>query len=430
MNHKRRAEKLSLVRGEHTLIVGVDIAKRKHWAVFMDGVAELPVGRPLPFHNTRDGLERLLDEIRTATERSGAARVVVGMEPSGHYWKALASFLVSQGLIVVCVSPLHVKRAKEFDDNSPTKNDQKDAWVIARRVNDGDFFAPHLPHGVYAELRILTQARYEVRVKFNQALNQLHAILDEYFPEFTTVFANPLGLAAEHALHHFPFPSDVLAQPIDEIAKALKKASGGKVGMKRAVQLHRAASRTIGVGYDHEAARLRLRQKLDEISFYKRQLDTIEASMAAALDRTGIGQYLLSVPGVGIVTAASFLGETGDLTRFENWRQVQKLAGFNLKESSSGQHRGRTTITKRGRPGLRSTLYLAAVILVSRNAQFKALYQYFRTREANPLKGKQALIAVACKLIRVLFTLGQKQRYYDVGLVLGEFRSTQLGCAA
>lgn len=430
MNHKRRAERLSLVRGEHTLIVGVDIAKRKHWARFMDGFAELPVGSPFPFHNTRDDFERLLDQIRIAGERTGATRVVVGMEPSGHYWKALATFLIEQGITVVCVSPLHVKRAKEFDDNSPTKNDQKDAWVIARRVNDGDFFIPYLPDGVYADLRVLTQSRHEVRVKLNQALNQLHAVLDEYFPEFTTVFANPLGLAAVHALHHFPFPFDVLAQPIEELAKALKKASSGKVGMKRAVELHRAASRTVGVKYGLEAARLRLRQQLDDVAFYKSQLETIEAFMAAALERTGIGQYLVSVPGVGIVTAATFLGETGDLTRYESWRQVQKLAGLSLKENSSGQHHSRTKITKRGRPGLRSLLYLASVILVSRNHQFKALYQYLKTRETNPLKGKQALIAVACKLIRVLFTLGQKKRHYDSDIVLGEFRSTQLGIAA
>lgn len=57
--------------------------------------------------------------------------------------------------------------------------------------------------------------------------------------------------------------------------------------------------------------------------------------MAEALERTGLAAYLLSIPGVGVVTAASFLGEVGDLTRYQDWRQLRKLAGYNLTENSS-----------------------------------------------------------------------------------------------
>ncbi len=70
------------------------------------------------------------------------------------------------------------------------------------------------------------------------------------------------------------------------------------------------------------------------------------------------------------------------------------------------------------------------MILAARNPQFKAFYQHLKTRAQNPLKGKQALVAVACKLLRVLFTLACKKRYYDPAVVLGEFRSAQLGLAA
>jgi transposase len=430
MNHKRRAKKLSLVRGEHTLIVGVDIAKNKHWACIMDGLTELPVGSPFAFQNTRDGFLRLLEMTAKALKRTGAARVVVGMEPSGHYWKPLATFLLEHGFTVVTVSPVHVKRAKEFDDNSPTKNDRKDAWVIARRVNDGDFFHPYLPQGVYADLRVLTQARQEQRLLLNQALNQLHGILDEYFPEFTTVFADPLGLAAMHVLRHYPFPADILAVPVAELATDLKRVTKGRVGMKKALQLQEAAQRSGGVKNGLEAARQRLRQRLDAVAFCQAQLADTEAAMELALQKTGVAPYLLSVPGIGIVTAATLLGEAGDLTRYEDWRQLRKLAGYNLKENSSGEHQGRTRISKRGRPGLRCLLYQAAMVLVARNAQFKALYRHFKIRPQNPLKGKQAVVAVACKLLRVLFTLVRKQRFYDPLVVLGEFRTTQIGLVA
>lgn len=430
MNHKARAKKLSLVRGESTIIVGVDIAKRKHWACIMNALTELPVGSPFAFQNTKDGFWRLLAQILKAKERTGAVRVVVAMEPSGHYWKALATFLCDQGLSVVTISPFHVKLRRESDDNSPTKNDRKDAWLIARCANDADFFTPYLPEGIYAELRGLTQLRQQQRLKLNQSLNQLQAILDEFFPEFTSVLDDPLGMAASYVLRHYPFPTDILALQPQRLARELSTASNGRVAMKRALELQAVAKDSIGVRHGLDAARLRLRQCLAELAFHKAQITETEAAMASALQKTGLAPYLLSVPGVGVVTAASLLGEAGDLTRYEDWRQLRKLAGLNLKENSSGDKQSRTRISKRGRPGLRCLLYQSALVLVARNAQFKALYQYFKSRQQNPLAKKQALLAVACKLLRVLFTLGTKKQCYDPAKVLGDLRTNQLGLAA
>lgn len=430
MNHKLRARKLSLVRGGHTLVVGVDIAKYKHWACIMDGMTELQVGSPFAFQNTKDGFRRLLEQIRKAQVRTGADQIVVAMEPSGHYWKALATFLRESGTTVVTVNPVHVKRAKEFDDNSPTKNDQKDAWVIARRANDADFFEPYLPEGIYADLRELTQARQQQRLKMNQALNQLQALLDQFFPEFTQVFADPLGQAATYVLTHYPFPTDIVTLPTHQLAEELSKVTKGRVGGRRAVQLQEVARDSVGIKQGLTAIRLRLRQCLAEVAFCRAQLEEIEAAMSEALQKSGVAPYLLSVPGVGVVTAASLLGEAGDLNRYEDWRQLRKLAGFNLKENSSGQQRGQTRITKRGRPGLRCLLYQAAMVLVAKNPQFKALFGHLKSRGQNPLKGKQALVAVACKLLRVLFSLARKRCLYDPALVLGEFRTNQIGLAA
>ena len=85
------------------------------------------------------------------------------MEPTGHYWKAFANFLLKQAKItVVLVNPFHTKKAKELDDNSQTKSDKKDALTIARLVKDGRYFETYLPHDVYAELKGLTTTRYSM----------------------------------------------------------------------------------------------------------------------------------------------------------------------------------------------------------------------------------------------------------------------------
>lgn len=118
------------------------------------------------------------------------------------------------------------------------------------------------------------------------------------------------------------------------------------------------------------------------------------------------------------------------MARYTDWRQLRRLAGYNLTENSSGRRKGRTQISKRGRPGLRSILYQAAVVLVAKNKEFGALYRYLRTRRENPLAGPQALVVVACKLLRVIFALVKKREMYDPQKVLGSYRRQQIEAAA
>src|SRR5699024_6454784 len=102
---------------------------------------------------------------------------------------------------------------------------------------------------------------------------------------------------------------------------------------------------------------------------------------------------------------AGFVSEVGDLRRFKSPKQIQKLAGLALKENSSGKHKGQTRISKRGRSRLRAVLFQGVMPLVSKNKEFGEIHKYYTTRRDNPLKKKQSLIAVCCKLIRVLYAM-------------------------
>jgi len=422
----KRTNNLTQIRAVHTLIVGVDIAKKTHWARMVDGQTGIEADTAFKFKNNTEGFARLLSRISRAKEHIGAENIVVSMEPSGHYWKPLASYLTRAGITVLIVNPYHVKKQKELDDNSPTKNDRKDALIIATLTWQGRFSRCYLPEGIWAELRGYTQNRWQQRSKLNAALNNLVAILDEYFPEYAEVFKNLLGKASMHILGHLPFPADIVQLTEEELAQQLKAASSGRVGKKRAALLLSRARESIGVREGLAAAHLRLAHCLAEITFWQEQLAQTEAAMAGTLALTGLADKLLSIKGVGMITAAGFLGEVGDLTRYEDWRQVRKLAGYNLTENSSGACKGKTGISKRGRPGLRNLLYQASLSLVAKNPQFKALYQHLRTRRENPLKGKQALVVIACKLLRVMFTLVKENRLYDPEKVLGAYRQQQL----
>ena len=122
--------------------------------------------------------------------------------------KSFANFLLKQVKItVVLVNPYHTKKAKKLDDNSQTKSDKKDAFTIARVVKDGRYFETYLPHDGNAELRGLTTTRHSMNKRKKSIINTITAVLDEYFPEFESVFKHPFkGKASMHLLKVCPIP--------------------------------------------------------------------------------------------------------------------------------------------------------------------------------------------------------------------------------
>ena len=414
---KNRLEKKLDMVAAGTQIVGIDIAKKVQWARFCDHAGR-ELDKPLRFENTTEGFERLAERIEKLRREKALFRVVIGMESTGHYQKTLIHYLTHNGYTVVLVNPHHTKRAKELDDNSQTKHDQKDALTIARLVKDGRFYECYQPEGCWAELRVLTATRLDVKQQENACKNRIHTVLDEYFPEYETVFkCSLIGKASLHLLKTHPFPCDVLRLGSDGVLEEIRKVVKKSVGRKKAEQLVKAAENSIGLTYGREAARLRLRILLAEHESCQQRLEDIEAAMERELDKTGMKERLLGIPGIGIVSLASFLGETGDLSRFTNGQQLIRLAGYNLTENSSGKSKSQRGISKRGRKILRSVLYQMALVMVAKNAEMKRIYQQLKTRESNPLKKKQALIAIACRIAKMLFSIAKHGGAYNPGRV-------------
>lgn len=414
-----------------TLVVGVDIAKNYQWARFVD-FRGIEHDRALKFKNSRGGFETILARIREICKKENFAKAVVGMEPTGHYWKAFANWLEKQdGIKVVLVNPYATKQAKELDDNSQTKSDKKDALTIAKLVKDGRYFELYLPHDVYAELRGLSTTRTGLNKRKNALKNTITAVMDEYFPEYGEVFKCPLsGKASRHILKTCPFPKFILELGEDGVTDEIKKAVKKTVGRKKAAQLIETAKESIGVDYGEEAAGLKLRLMLEELELLEKQTEELEGQMADALHQTDYADFLLSIKGIGIVTLAACLGELGDPTRFEDSRQMSRMAGYNLVEDSSGKNKSGTKISKRGRKNLRCVLYQMALTMVATNDEMKQLYHYLKTREKAPLRKMQALIVVSKKILALIHTLAKKKENYDPGKVFGHVRREQMKAAA
>ena len=416
-----------------TLIVGIDVAKEDQWARLVNyrGVEQ---GKAVKFKNNRQGFELIVTRMKEMCNlkmlKQPFTRVIIGMEPTGHYWKPMANYLIEADYKVVGVNPYSTKKAKELDDNSPNKSDKKDAITIARLVKDGRFFDPYLPEGIFGELRGLSIARAGTVKKNNAVKNQITALLDEYFPEITTVFKDPInGKAARQILRSCPFPAFILSIGEFNVLAEIKKAVKKTVGIKKVQQLIEAAKTSVGVKNGLEIAKIRMKMLIEQLDLIEKHIDEIEQLMERMLAETGYAEQLLEIKGIGVVTAAAFLGEVGDPLRFDNARQIHRYAGYNLTEDSSGKSKSGTIISKRGRKQLRNVLYQMAFTMVGQNAEMKALYHHLTKRKVNPLKGKQALVVVSKKIITVIYCLFNKQESYDPARVLGAVRQELMAAA-
>lgn len=410
MNYTQNEKIMSI--SEKTLVVGVDIAKSVHYARAFD-YRGIELATVFKFENNREGLESFKNWMDSLAKEKSKSSIIVGMEPTGHYWLNIGHFLKYEGVRLVLVNPFHVKRSKELDDNSPTKNDRKDPKTIAKLMIDGRYSIPYIPEGIYSDLRTAMDIRDSISKSLIIIKNRMIRWLDRYFPEFFDAFSDWEGKAALITLKEFPTPEKIISTGIENIVSAWKNGVGRAVGIKRATRLMEAAKSSIGIREGLRMAQKELKTLIDQYDLYMEQLSDLESDIEElALQVPGVSE-MLSIKGVGITTAAGFIAEVGDLSRFSSPKQIQKLAGLNLVESSSGKHKGQTTISKRGRSRLRSILFKVMMPLVAKNDEFKKLHEYYTTRQENPLKKKQSLILLCCKLIRIFYALINKKVVYN-----------------
>lgn len=410
MNYTQN-QKISQITSS-SLIIGIDVAKDKHVARAQDDRG-IEFGKRLIFENRIHGFQKLVDWVEHHKNQHDKNHVILGVEPTGHFWFSLAYFLKAKGYDFVVVNPMHVKKSKELDDNSPTKNDTKDARVIAQLIKDGRYSVPNLLDGIYAELREGVKLRDQLIKQLVTVEGRIQNHIQRYFPEFFDVFKEWEGKAAYSTLRLFPFPSQIKELTPEEVLMKWKPFVQRGVGIKRATRLVEAAKKSIGIQIGIQFAKRELDYLLDQFELYKQQLEHLDEELEALVETLPGAEQMMRISGLGPTTIALFYSEVGDITKYSHPQQIVNLAGLSLREHSSGKFKGQTRITKRGRSRLRRALYLAIRPLVAHNPTFKALHQHYTTRSERPLKKQQSLIALCCKLIRVLFVIGQKQCEFD-----------------
>ena len=406
---------------EKTLIVGVDIGSTTHYARAFNWRG-IEVGKVYKCGNCRDQFERFAKWMQQLSDVNGMNKILVGFEPTGHYWFNLGQYMESCGIQICMVNPYHVKQTKELDDNSQTKNDSKDPKVIAKLVLEGRFSYPYMPCGVYADIRILNNERLRSTRKLTACKNRIERWLSNYFPEYKLVFKDVEAPSSLIVLEKACLPSDVLAMGEDAINALWREAKLKAVGIKKATRLVNAARNSVGQTCGAKAAKMQLRLLLQEYKNQQKIETQIMAEIEELLPEVPGSQELLKIKGIGIKSIAGFIAEVGDIGRFSSPKQIQKLAGLSLRENSSGKHKGETTISRRGRARLRGILFNAVIPLLATNPSYQAIHAHYTKREGNPLKRKQSVVAICCKLIRIFYAILKHGAMYDEQKMLQDIK--------
>jgi transposase len=399
--------------GEH-LIVGIDIAKDRHHAFFGTATGKTLLRR-LVFSNDHEGFRRLLDHAEALGVQHGLKKVVYGMEPTANYHKPLGEYLIGLGRIVVLVSGVTVKRNRESLDGRWDKHDVKDSANVADLISQGKCLYYEYPSAELRGLRGLLSLKrrlkkqeqgYRVRIR--------NHLIAQYYPEMDRDYEQ---LGAEGlSVVRWCLPASEIAQL--DVEPFIERVTSRRIRREKRRRLEAVwekAGESIGCdgvpGLEHEA-----KVMVEGLRQIREMIKETEDKIQDLCKQFPEYRYVLTIPGFGPDVSSKVLGAVGDPDRFQNGKQVLKLAGFDLSADRSGKDSDKAIpqISKRGKADLRYALYQAALIASTKNREFMRYYTE-RLRGRDREKGIQMKMRVklSAKMLLIAWTLMKKKEAFD-----------------
>jgi transposase len=434
-NRNARLGRLRVLLPPGNAIVGIDLAADKQAAVVTDHDSRVLARRRVSARAWELG--ELLDWALVRARAAGFVSVTVACEPTGHRWRVLDQLAAQRGLALVCVQPLLVYRAREAEDLTFDKSDPKDAVIIARLTAGLHCYEPERADAVWARLRHLGARRLHLTADATAAVNQVRDLLECAWPAVLDASPAPFRSASWRAAVAVALDracgdlARVRRLGLDRFTAAVRAelprwdATRPCLRIVRAV--YAAAADPAGVLAQRPGALERAGLAIDDWHDTRARLAQSEARMVAVLGDLGLIELVMSIAGLTPAGAAAILAETGNPNRFLTPRSLVKHAGLCPRDNASGGYQGKTSISGRGRPGLRVAAWRAVWAALPNNPVMAAKFTHLTTRDDNRLARQQARTACAAALLRWLHVVITRQVSWDPAIAAG---STPLRTAA
>lgn len=379
--------------------IGIDISKFKHDCAVIDDSGKI-ITPSWSFTNDSEGfsqLKLLLDSLDSETR--------IGLESTGHYGMNLKLFLETNNFSFMEFNPLLINRFVKSKSLRKTKSDSIDCVMIARYLMTVEY-KPYLSSLYHSEkLKSLTRFRDSLVRQRSRQLVELTNILDKIFPEFKPFFGGKFSATALHILANYSSPEKIANMNVKSY-DALRKLSRGRFSTTAFTRLKLLAKNTVGNTEDFLLQEMKI--VLELYSQLDSKIDETENLIQECVSE--INPPMLTVPGIGVESAAVILAEFGDFTKFNNASQLLSFAGMEPGYFQSGISESAGKMVKHGSSHLRYALMNCAQTVVNYEPTFA---EFYTKKRAEGKPHRVALSHVVKKLLRVIYTLQTKNLVYD-----------------
>jgi len=411
-----RKMKASVRGSENILLVGIDVAKNKHYA-FMGTPNGRTLRKSLVFDNSIAGFENLRNLVQDMRNKHGLGEVVYGLEPTASYHKPLAEYLIRQNDHVVYVSNVAVAKNRGLLDGRWDKNDKKDAANVADLVGQGRCLYYDIPPESLRELRSLISFRSRLKKEEHALRMRLrNNVFAQYFPELDKLYiraGEPDDLVLSIAQHCLD-PREITGMEFDAFLKLITTRQIRSEQEKRLRELWRVSKESAGCEV-HDAARWEAQSLVTKLKETRETVKGTEQRMEKLARQFPEYECLLSIPGFGPIVSAMVLAAIGNAFRFENRKQVVRLAGLDLSAERSGDssNSAKPVISKQGKAALRYALVQAAMVASTLNPDIRSYFsKLLKGRELERGIQLKMKVKLAAKLLIVAWTLMKSKEQF------------------
>ena len=385
-------------------IVGIDIGKNHHEASIVSPEGK-QIGHSLRFATTHKGADSLMSFI---FNNIGNSSCIFGMEATGHYWYPIYSFLKARGYTIYVINPIQSDSLRKMYIRQ-TKNDSIDSFLIAEVIRFGQFGTTSMADENILAMRQLCRYRDSVISSRTEIKLRIGTIMEQIFPEYEKQFSSLWVSTSMGILEKYLTPENIENAPIDELFEIIKDKSHNKLTMKKAISIREAAADTFGIKIAQDAFSFQLKQLIDRMNFLDKQIEALDIEIMKYYEQFDC--YLHTIPGIGIIGAATILAEIGDISRFKNSSALVAFAGIDPTVRQSGEFNStHNHMSKRGSPYLRHAIFLAATTCSFHNSPLNAYYKKKRDQGKHHLT---ATGAVARKLTTVIYAVLRDSKPYE-----------------
>ena len=385
-------------------IVGIDIGKNHHEASIVSPEGK-QIGRSLRFATTHKGADSLMSFI---FKNIGNSPCVFGMEATGHYWYPIYSFLKAKGYTIYVINPIQSDSLRKMYIRQ-TKNDSIDSFLIAEVIRFGQFGTTSMADENILAMRQLCRYRDSVISSRTEIKLRIGTIMEQIFPEYEKQFSSLWVSTSMGILEKYLTPENIENTPIDELFEIIKDKSHNRLTKAKAISIKGAAADTFGIKIAQDTFSFQLKQLIDRMNFLDKQIEALDIEIMKYYEQFDC--YLHTIPGIGIIGAATILAEIGDISRFKNSSALVAFAGIDPTVRQSGEFNStHNHMSKRGSPYLRHAIFLAATTCSFHNSPLNAYYKKKRDQGKHHLT---ATGAVARKLTTVIYAVLRDSKPYE-----------------